>query len=119
MFGAGAVGTTSAVACWAVEGLEAGVALAAAGTFAFAGALDALLKEAWLTGVMGVDGVGVAGGSASAAAGAFAVEFFLLGRYKERRKVSIWIMLAYRVRTLTHLLRFTLIFLSLGISLVG
>jgi hypothetical protein len=59
--------------------LEVGVGFEA-GAFPPAGALGPLAKEAWLTGVMGVEGVGVAGGSASEAVGALAVEFFLLGR---------------------------------------
>jgi hypothetical protein len=52
------------------------------GAFPPAGALAPFANEAWLTGVIGVEGVGVAGGSASDVEGAFAVEFFLFGRYR-------------------------------------
>lgn len=62
--------------CW--TGCEVGFEVGA-GFAAAVGPLPAeLLKEAGCTGVMGVEGVGVAGGSA---ASVVAVEFFLFGRY--------------------------------------
>jgi hypothetical protein len=50
------------------------------GAFPPAGAFAPFAKEAWLAGVMGVEGAVVAGGSVSGAAGALAVEFLLFSR---------------------------------------
>jgi hypothetical protein len=76
-----AVGSTAGACCWGADGLEVGVGFEV-GAFPPAGALAPFANEAWLTGVIGVEGVGVAGGSASDVEGAFAVEFFLFGRYR-------------------------------------
>jgi hypothetical protein len=52
------------------------------GAFLPAGALVPFANEAWFTGVISIEGVEVAGGSASDIKGAFAVKFFLFSRYR-------------------------------------
>jgi hypothetical protein len=67
--------------------LEAGAGFEV-GAFPPAGALGPFANDAWLTGVMGVEGVGVAGGSASDVAGALAFEVLLFGRYRHMSAIQ-------------------------------
>jgi hypothetical protein len=75
-----AVGSAvGACCCCGADELEAGAGFEVGG-FPPAGALAFFANDAWLTGVMGVEGVGVAGGSASDVVAALAFEVLLFSR---------------------------------------
>lgn len=79
------------------------------GALAPLGPLEPFVKEAWLTGVMGVEGVGVAGGSTSDDEGALAVEFFLFGRYRHVSNITTRLSILSKLAFLPSFLSFLLL----------
>ena len=75
-----AAGSTAVVAGGALAVFEGAAAAPGLAGLPLAGPFPFFANEAALTGVIGVEGVGVAGGSPSDAGGPLAVEFFFIGR---------------------------------------